>query len=74
MDKIIREPPDPETIDDISPIERHGSASPDMTIIPEQTESEVFMYESPPAKKIIVYEDETSPPKKPVMQKRDLPE
>lgn len=46
-----------------------------MTIIPEQEDSEIFNYESPPAKQIIVYQepDSISPPKKPVMHKRDLP-
>jgi hypothetical protein len=59
---------DDGSIDSISPIERHGSMSPDMRPIPEQ-EEEIFIYESPPPKKIVVYEE---PPKKPIMQKRSL--
>jgi hypothetical protein len=47
-----------------------------MLVIPEQEESEAFIYESPPSKRIQVYEENTleSPPKKPLMQKRGLPE
>jgi hypothetical protein len=40
-----------------------------MRPIPEQEESDLFNYESPPPKKIVVYE---SPPKKPQLQKRVL--
>ena len=42
--------------------------SPDMRPIPEQ-EEEIFIYESPPPQKIVVY---VKPPKKPIMQKRSL--
>ena len=47
-DNIERDPR--ESIDEISPIDRHSSSSPDMTIVPEQSDSEAFKYESPPAK------------------------
>ena len=54
------------SIEGISPI---GSSSPDMRPIPEQEESDLFKYESPPPKKIVVYEE---PPKKPQMHSRAL--
>lgn len=55
-----------ESIDGISPI---GSSSPDMRPIPEQVESDLLKYESPPPKQIVVYEE---PPKKPQLQSRSL--
>jgi hypothetical protein len=47
--KLSVEIPENDSICSISPIERHGSMSPDMRPIPEQ-EEEIFNYESPPPK------------------------